>query len=139
MNLFQALENGYNLLKTNNINSAIKKFKENDWWIIGLDQDANLELNNFILNYLPRKKLLFILGSEGKGINRLVKKNCDYLVKINMNQKSSNRMDNKFQRIESLPPYVFNVIADLRQQARRKGKDIIDLAMGNPDIQAIDS
>ena len=42
-------------------------------------------------------------------------------------------MDNKFQRIERLPPYVFNVIADLRQQARRKGKDIIDLAMGNPD------
>ena len=75
--------------KTANINSAVKRFKENDWWIIGLDQDANLELSNFILNYLPRKKLLFILGSEGKGINRLVKKNCDYLVKINMNQKSS--------------------------------------------------
>ncbi len=38
-----------------------------------------------------------------------------------------------FQRIERLPPYVFNVIGDLKQQARVAGEDIIDFGMGNPD------
>ncbi len=42
-------------------------------------------------------------------------------------------MKDNFQRIERLPPYVFNVIGDLRQQARAAGEDIIDFGMGNPD------
>ena len=39
----------------------------------------------------------------------------------------------EFPRIKRLPPYVFNVIGDLRQAARRAGEDIVDLSMGNPD------
>ncbi len=42
-------------------------------------------------------------------------------------------MDTKFQRIERLPPYVFNIIGDLKQQARAAGEDVIDFGMGNPD------
>lgn len=42
-------------------------------------------------------------------------------------------MENQFQRIERLPPYVFNIIGDLKQQARAAGEDIIDFGMGNPD------
>ena len=42
-------------------------------------------------------------------------------------------MDDQFQRIERLPPYVFSVIGDLKQRARAKGADIIDFGMGNPD------
>ena len=42
-------------------------------------------------------------------------------------------MDDQFQRIERLPPYVFNIIGDLKQQARAAGEDIIDFGMGNPD------
>ena len=42
-------------------------------------------------------------------------------------------MDEKFQRIERLPPYVFNIIGELKQQARVAGEDIIDFGMGNPD------
>jgi len=38
-----------------------------------------------------------------------------------------------FPRIKRLPPYVFNIIGDLKQAARRAGEDIIDLGMGNPD------
>jgi alanine-synthesizing transaminase len=38
-----------------------------------------------------------------------------------------------FPRIKRLPPYVFNIIGDLKQQARRAGEDIIDFGMGNPD------
>lgn len=42
-------------------------------------------------------------------------------------------MDEQFQRISRLPPYVFNIIGELKQQARAAGDDIIDFGMGNPD------
>ncbi len=42
-------------------------------------------------------------------------------------------MDDQFQRIERLPPYVFSVIGDLKQKARAEGEDVIDFGMGNPD------
>ena len=42
-------------------------------------------------------------------------------------------MNQQFQRIERLPPYVFNIIGELKQQARARGEDIIDFGMGNPD------
>lgn len=38
-----------------------------------------------------------------------------------------------FYRIKRLPPYVFNIVADLKAEARGRGEDIIDLGMGNPD------
>jgi alanine-synthesizing transaminase len=38
-----------------------------------------------------------------------------------------------FPRIQRLPPYVFNVTAELKMAARRAGDDIIDMSMGNPD------
>ncbi|NIS75822.1 MAG: aminotransferase class I/II-fold pyridoxal phosphate-dependent enzyme [Deltaproteobacteria bacterium] len=40
----------------------------------------------------------------------------------------------QFPRIKRLPPYVFNVVNELKMQLRRQGEDIIDLGMGNPDI-----
>lgn len=42
-------------------------------------------------------------------------------------------MDTRFPRIERLPPYVFNVIGEMRQAARAAGEDVIDFSMGNPD------
>ncbi len=42
-------------------------------------------------------------------------------------------MEEHFQRISRLPPYVFNIIGDLKQRARAAGEDIIDFGMGNPD------
>ncbi len=39
----------------------------------------------------------------------------------------------EFPRITRLPPYVFNVVGDLKLAARRAGEDIIDFSMGNPD------
>jgi alanine-synthesizing transaminase len=39
----------------------------------------------------------------------------------------------EFERIRRLPPYVFNITAELKMAARRRGEDIIDLSMGNPD------
>ena len=40
----------------------------------------------------------------------------------------------ELRRIDRLPPYVFGVVNDLKMEARRRGQDIIDLGMGNPDL-----
>lgn len=40
----------------------------------------------------------------------------------------------EFRRIKRLPPYVFQIVNDLKMELRRAGEDIIDLGMGNPDI-----
>ena len=39
----------------------------------------------------------------------------------------------QFHRISRLPPYVFNIVNDLKAKARAAGEDIIDFGMGNPD------
>jgi alanine-synthesizing transaminase len=41
--------------------------------------------------------------------------------------------DADFRRIKRLPPYVFNIVNDLKAKARARGEDIIDFGMGNPD------
>ena len=39
----------------------------------------------------------------------------------------------EFSRIQRLPPYVFNITGEMKVAARRRGEDIIDFGMGNPD------
>jgi len=39
----------------------------------------------------------------------------------------------EFARIKRLPPYVFNITGELKAAARKRGEDVIDLSMGNPD------
>ena len=39
----------------------------------------------------------------------------------------------QFSRIQRLPPYVFNITGEMKVSARRRGEDIIDFGMGNPD------
>jgi alanine-synthesizing transaminase len=42
-------------------------------------------------------------------------------------------LDSDFPTIKRLPPYIFNIVNELKMQERRKGEDIIDFGMGNPD------
>ncbi len=42
-------------------------------------------------------------------------------------------MIEEFSRIQRLPPYVFNIVNDLKAAARARGEDIVDFGMGNPD------
>ncbi|MDQ2726078.1 MAG: aminotransferase class I/II-fold pyridoxal phosphate-dependent enzyme [Actinomycetota bacterium] len=44
----------------------------------------------------------------------------------------------EFRRINGLPPYVFAIINQLRDEARRAGQDVIDMGFGNPDIPSPD-
>lgn len=40
----------------------------------------------------------------------------------------------EFHRMMRLPPYIFGIVNQLKMEARRRGEDIIDLGMGNPDL-----
>jgi len=52
---------------------------------------------------------------------------------IFMPDTKSNLPDTTFRRIGRLPPYVFNIVNELKAKARAAGEDIIDFGMGNPD------
>ncbi len=52
--------------------------------------------------------------------------------KISVKKKGPD-MPEQFGRIKRLPPYVFAIVNSMKIEARRRGEDIIDLGMGNPD------
>ncbi|HAX91536.1 MAG TPA: alanine transaminase [Rhodospirillaceae bacterium] len=47
--------------------------------------------------------------------------------------RNTAELPSEFSRIERLPPYVFSITGGLKMAARRRGEDIIDFGMGNPD------
>lgn len=71
------------IARVNNLNETIKELKEAGLWICGTDMDTN----TYYYNQDLRGPLAIVIGSEGFGMNRLVKENCDFLVKIPMKGK----------------------------------------------------
>ena len=63
-----------------NLTNTIKELKKNGYWVVGFEGEAKQELIS-----IPKdSKLVIVIGSEGEGISRLVKENCDILLKIPM-------------------------------------------------------
>ena len=71
------------IARVNNINETIKCLKENDVWICGTDMDAK----KYYYQEDYKGPIAIVIGSEGFGMSRLVKENCDFLVKIPMKGK----------------------------------------------------
>lgn len=69
-----------NIISVTNLNQAIKTLKEHNVWVVGTDLDANQSLEAIHVD----TDLCIVFGSEGKGLSRLIKDNCDYTVKIPM-------------------------------------------------------
>ena len=65
-----------------NLNRTIEEFKKAGFFILGLDMDGDVELPAIQLAAEP---LLIVVGSEGKGLSRLVTENCDQIVSVPMN------------------------------------------------------
>lgn len=63
-----------------NINRAIEDLKKENFWVYGLAGEADSLLSQTDL----KGKVALVVGNEGKGLSRLVRKNCDGLVKIPM-------------------------------------------------------
>lgn len=69
--------------RVNNLNDAIRNLKEAGLWVIGTDGEAKEFYNQLDLT----GPIALVIGSEGFGMSRLVKENCDGLVKIPMKGK----------------------------------------------------
>ena len=69
-----------NIANINNIVDTMKILKDNGFWCMGADIDGE-DIKSFVNNQKDTD-LCIVLGSEGKGMKRLVKENCDYIVKI---------------------------------------------------------
>jgi len=74
-----------NIARVSNLNDTIKYLKDNDIWIYGTDMDAKTFYNQEKYD----TGTAIVIGSEGFGMSRLVKENCDFLIKIPMKGKIS--------------------------------------------------
>jgi 23S rRNA (guanosine2251-2'-O)-methyltransferase len=71
------------LIAAQNLNNFLLDIKKIGYWSVGLDGSAKADIDE-VKNYSP---IALVLGSEGEGIRRLVKENCDLLVKINITEE----------------------------------------------------
>lgn len=63
-----------------NLVQTLKELKKEGYWVIGLEMEGSVDYRE--QDYLG--KIVVIIGSEGKGISRLVKEECDYMINIPM-------------------------------------------------------
>lgn len=68
------------LVEVSNLSNTLKDLSKKEYIIIGLDENSDLSLKE--LNFSKNQNKVLVLGSEGKGLRRLTKINCDYLAKI---------------------------------------------------------
>lgn len=73
------------IARVNNINETIKELKDKGVWICGTDMDTK----TLYYNQDYKMPIAIVIGNEGKGMSRLTKENCDFLVKIPMKGKIS--------------------------------------------------
>lgn len=71
------------IARVNNINETISYLKDNGLWICGTDMDTK----TYYYEQNLKGPIGIVIGSEGYGMSRLVKENCDFLVKIPMKGK----------------------------------------------------
>ena len=69
------------IAQVTNLVSALKELKKKGYWIVGAEASDTSE-NFWNVDY--KMKVCLVVGSEGRGVSRLVKEECDYLVEIPM-------------------------------------------------------
>jgi 23S rRNA (guanosine2251-2'-O)-methyltransferase len=65
-----------------NLNQTIKDYKQRGVFVLGLDGGGDISLPTL---QLAKEPVLIVVGSEGKGLSRLVTENCDAVVSIPIN------------------------------------------------------
>ena len=78
-----------NYIKVTNLASAIDKFKKNNFWVYGFDNNNK----NFNKNLEIIDKSLLIFGAESKGLRKLTLKKCDNIISIPMNSNTIFQID----------------------------------------------
>ena len=72
------------LYSCGNVQQTLQQFKNEGFWIIGIENDSDATIWHEI-DYSG--KVIIVVGSEGKGIRKLVKHNCDFIATIPMKGK----------------------------------------------------
>ena len=72
--------NSLQIFHVTNLSRTIKEIQKHGVWVVGLDGNTKTSLYNLNLN----DSVAIVVGSEGKGIRPLIKKNCDQIVSIPM-------------------------------------------------------
>lgn len=68
------------VVQETNLVNTLKELKKAGMWVIGADMDGSAE---YFHTDMPRPAVL-VIGGEGRGVRRLVKENCDIIVRIPM-------------------------------------------------------
>ncbi|MCW8970468.1 MAG: 23S rRNA (guanosine(2251)-2'-O)-methyltransferase RlmB, partial [Rhodospirillales bacterium] len=66
------------LIRANNLNRALGILKENGFWCAGLDGTADKPLQESEIG----GRIALVFGTEGKGLRRLTRESCDFLMRI---------------------------------------------------------
>lgn len=67
------------ICRVSNIGNAINDLKKNNVWIVGADISADKEVSEIDIENLD---IALVIGSEGKGLTKSIKNQCDFLVSI---------------------------------------------------------
>jgi 23S rRNA (guanosine2251-2'-O)-methyltransferase len=94
--------------KVSNLNVLIKDLKQRNIWVVGTSGDASMSYTDWDW----KQPSALILGAEGSGLHRLVRENCDMLVKIPM-----------YGKIESLNVSVAAGVVLFEARRQRNGED----------------
>ena len=97
--------NSLQIYHVTNLSRTIQEIQKRDIWVVGLDGNSKTSLYNTDLS----GSMAIVVGSEGKGIRKLIKKNCDQMISIPM---SGN--------IESLNVSVATAIALFESKRQRE-------------------
>ncbi len=71
-------------VQTTNLSRAIEVLQQNQFWVIGLEADGEKKLSEIDL----KGRIAFVMGTEGEGLRRLVRENCDQVVRLPINAAS---------------------------------------------------
>ncbi len=96
--------------QVSNLNYAIDQLKSKDIWIVGADEEDGQIYYEADLD-IP---LALVIGAEGRGLHRLVKEKCDFLVKIPM-----------FGKVNSLNASVAAALLFFEARRQRKKNELI--------------
>ncbi|QMS85349.1 23S rRNA (guanosine(2251)-2'-O)-methyltransferase RlmB [Candidatus Xianfuyuplasma coldseepsis] len=69
------------VISVTNLHQTILTLKENGFWVVGTDMNTNETIHDIQVE----TDLCIVIGSEGRGMSRLIRDHCDYIVKIPMN------------------------------------------------------
>nr|PZN45749.1 MAG: 23S rRNA (guanosine(2251)-2'-O)-methyltransferase RlmB [Actinomycetota bacterium] len=67
--------------RASNLNNTLREYRDQGLFVVGLDGDAALDISDVELLTEP---LVLVIGSEGKGLSRLVREHCDVTARIPM-------------------------------------------------------